>query len=61
MNKTFKICYLCGKEFPVHDSGKYLFKETINGKRAYFCGYNCHRKYRKEKENGRFNQQERGD
>ena len=61
MDSMFRVCAICGKELPVRNVNGYQYRAMINGKRAYFCSYTCDRKYRKENENGRVNQQERGD
>lgn len=60
MESMFRKCAICGEDLPVRDTKKYLYKGVINRKAAYFCSYKCFRIYEKEKENGRSDQQERG-
>lgn len=44
-----RYCDVCGKDFVVLDAGSYVYQKYYNNKHYYFCGYNCSRKWQREK------------
>ena len=43
-------CFQCGKEVERMFMDEYLYKKKHQDRTIYFCGWNCMRKFEKEKE-----------